>query len=129
MDKRKYLTKILIAEFKDESKFEEVRFTETAYRLKDGKIIIEFNGNGCSLYGVKISFSKHIGRSGIYEIFEDEYERWKRIRCKNEYGVFVDWENEREESYKDYMEADILAISSMEHERVLELVSGDELPY
>ena len=38
MEKRKYQTKTLIAEYKYLTELKDFRFSETAYRLKDGSI-------------------------------------------------------------------------------------------
>jgi hypothetical protein len=43
---------------------------ETAFRLKNDQIIIEFDGNGMSLYGVTIGFCKYRPRKGSYNIDE-----------------------------------------------------------
>ena len=53
-----------------------------AYRLKDGSIIIEYDGKGHSLYGIRIGFCKCISRKGVYSIDNSDYEMWKRIREK-----------------------------------------------
>lgn len=128
MDKRKYETKTLIAEYKYLSELEEFRFSETAYRLKDGSIIIEFDGARSSLYGLKLSFQKNIGRKGIYSIDDKDYEFWKRVRSNVENGHFIDWEAEKNEQFEDWKEQYYKQINA-EHESVLEKVSGDELPF
>jgi hypothetical protein len=117
MDKRKYQTKTLIAEFQDLFEHEEFRFTEMAYRLKDGSIIIEYDGKGHSLYGIRIGFCKCIPRKGVYSIDNSDYEMWKRIRRKEIPGFFVDWEEEIEDQLNE------------DHENVLKCVGADELPF
>ena len=100
MDKRKYETKTLIAEYKYLSELEEFRFSETAYRLKDGSIIIEYDGDRLSLYGLKLSFQKSIARKGIYSVDDKDYEFWKSVRSKREDSYFMDWEAEMDEQFK-----------------------------
>lgn len=65
MEKRKYESKILIAEYRYLSEHEKFRFSETAYRLKDGSIIIEYNGAPLSLYGLKLSYNKNSGATKL----------------------------------------------------------------
>ena len=117
MEKTKYQTKTLIAEFQDLCNHEEFRFTETAYRLKDGSIIMEYDGNRLSLYGVRIGFNKYIPRKGVYSIDKSDYEMWKNIRRKGTPGCFVDWEEEIEDLIND------------EYENVLKCVGTEELPF
>jgi hypothetical protein len=117
MDKRKYQAKTLIAEYEYLTKLEDFRFSETAYRLKDRSIIIEYDGAGHSLYGLKLSFSKNVRRKGMYSINNDEFETWKAIRSQREDSSFIDWENE----YEDLM--------NEEHENVLKCIGENELPY
>ncbi|GEQ22640.1 MULTISPECIES: hypothetical protein [Clostridium] len=117
MDKRKYLTKTLIAEYQSLSNLEDCNFSEVAYRLKTGEKLIEFNGARLSIYGLTIAFNKHIGRKGIYSITDKEYKTWKSIRSREKEGYFIDWEEIREEQLlKD-------------HESVLKCVGSDELPF
>jgi hypothetical protein len=117
MDKRKYQTKILIAEYQYLDKLEDFRFSEYAYRLKDGSIVIEYDGANNSLYGLKLSFSKSIGRKGIYSINNYDYEIWKAVRSERENSFFVDWEKQQEEQYME------------EYENSFKCVGTDELPY
>lgn len=49
MDKRKYLTKKLIAEYQCLGNLEDCNFSEFAYRLKTGEKLIEFNGARLSI--------------------------------------------------------------------------------
>ncbi|EHI99912.1 hypothetical protein CDLVIII_3347 [Clostridium sp. DL-VIII] len=58
MEKRRYESKTLIAEYRYLSEHEEFRFSEIAYRLKDGSVIIEYDGASLSLYGLKLSYKK-----------------------------------------------------------------------
>ncbi len=130
MDKRKYESKILIAEYKYLSELEEFRFSETAYRLKDGSIIIEFDGASLSLYGLKLSFKKNIGRKGIYSIDDKEYKFWKAVRNDIDNSHFIDWEEERNNQYEEaWQEQYNNKQISIEHENILEKISGDELPF
>jgi len=121
MDKRKYQTKTLIAEYEYQSKLEDCRFSEIAYRFKDGSIIIEFDGGGLSIYGLTIAFAKHIRRKGVYSINDEDFKRWKSIRHQREVddsdSSFIDWEKE----FEDLINED--------HENVLKCVGTDELPY
>jgi len=121
MDKRKYQTKTLIAEYEYQSKIEGSRFSETAYRLKDGSVIIEFDGGGLSIYGLTIAFAKYIRRKGVYSINHEDFEMWKSIRRKRDVddsdSSFIDWEMEIEE------------LMNEDHENVLKCVGVDELPY
>ncbi|MBN7577267.1 MULTISPECIES: hypothetical protein [Clostridium] len=97
MDKRKYETKTLIAEYRDLSKLKECRFSENAYELKDGSKIIEYEGAPLSLYGLKLSYNKNIGRKGIFSVTSDDYEFWKSFRARIDDNSFVDYEAERNE--------------------------------
>jgi hypothetical protein len=117
MDKRKFQTKTLIAEYQYLTNLEDFKFSEWAYRLKDGSIIIEYDGACNSLYGLKLSFDKSIGRKGIYSIAEDRYNMWKSICVKRSNSFFVDWEKQLEEQY------------IADHENVLKCVGENELPY
>ena len=117
MDKRKYQTKTLIAQYEYLTELEEFRYSETAYRLKDGSIIIEYDGKALSLYGLKLSFRKNVGRKGIYSISNCEYESWKAVAKMRDNSSFIDWEKEMNEQFED------------EHENVLKCVGENELPY
>ena len=117
MEKRKYQTKTLIAEYHYLTELEDFRFSETAYRLKDGSIIMEYDGACHSLYGLKLSFNKNIARKGIFSINKDDFETWKSIRSQREDSSFIDWEKEYEDLMND------------EHENVLKCVGENELPY
>lgn len=117
MEKRKFQTKTLIAEYQYLSELEDFRFSETAYRLKDGSIIMEYDGACHSLYGLKLSFNKNIARKGIFSINKDDFETWKSIRSKREDSSFIDWEEEIEDLMND------------EHENVLKCVGENELPF
>ena len=129
MDKRKYESKTLIAEYRYLSENENFRFSETAYRLKDDSIIIEFDGACLSLYGLKLSFKKNIGRKGLYSINDKEYKFWKAVRSDIENGHFVDWEEECNNQYEEIWQEQYNKQISIEHENILEKVSGDELPF
>jgi hypothetical protein len=117
MDKRKYQTKTLIAEFQDLCNMEEFRFSEKVYRLKDGNMVMEFNGSPYSLYGVRIGFCKCIPRKGICSIDISDYEMWKRIRKDERHGYLIDWEN------------DIFEIMDSYYESLQKCVGDDELPF
>ncbi len=117
MDKRKYQTKTLICEFQDLCEMEDCRFSEKAYRLKDGSKIIEYDGNGLSIYGVTIAFGKHIRRKGVYSINDSNFEMWKYIRSKKRNGFFIDWQKQ----YEDQLMAD--------YESTFKCVGADELPF
>lgn len=129
MDKRKYESKTLIAEYRYLSESEDFRFSETAYRLKDGSIIIEFDGACLSLYWLKLSFKKNIGRKGVYSIDDKEYKFWKAVRSDIKNGYFVDWEKERTNQYEEVWQEQYKKQISIDHENILEKVSGDELPF
>lgn len=128
MEKRKYESKTLIAEYIYLREDERFRFSETAYKLKDGSIIIKYDGAPLSLYGLKLSYKKNIGRKGIFSVTNDDYEFWKSFRGGIEDGSFVDYEAEinddiekvREEYYKQV---------NAEHENILESLACDELPF
>lgn len=128
MEKRKYESKILIAEYRYLSENDEFGFSETAYRLKDGSIIIEYDGAPLSLYGLKLSYKKNIGRKGIFSITNDDYEFWKSFRARIENGSFVDYEAERNEDIEKVREEYYRQVNS-EHENILESLSCEELPY
>lgn len=101
MDTRKCETKTLIAEYHNLSKLKDCRFSENAYKLKDGSKIIQYDGNGLSIYGTCIAFGRHIGRKGIYSISDKEYEIWKIIRRENKSDYFVDWEEDCNNQVKE----------------------------
>ncbi|MVX66352.1 hypothetical protein GKZ28_21995 [Clostridium chromiireducens] len=128
MEKRKYESKTLIAEYRYLSKNEEFRFSETAYRLKDGLIIIEYDGAPLSLYGLKLSYKKNIGRRGIFSVTDDDYEFWKSFRGRIEGGSFTDYEAERNDDIEKVREKYYKQVNG-EHENILESLSCDELPY
>lgn len=113
---RKYKSKVLIAEYNNNEKLENFSYTEVAYRLKDGSIIIEFDGQKCSIYGIKIGFNTYIARKGVYDISESDYCIWKRIRSKDNEGTFIDWELEIEFSDKQM---------DIDYDNTLRLVSED----
>jgi hypothetical protein len=118
MDKRKYLSKTLIAQYEFFGSFdEEDRFIELAYKLKDNSLIIEYSGTRFSIYGIKINFSKDIPRKGIYKISQNEFERWKYIRSREKRGSFTNWEQEQEEQFE------------LDHENQLKCVGLEELPF
>ncbi|AQR88745.1 hypothetical protein [Clostridium saccharobutylicum] len=129
MDKRKYESKTLIAEYKYLSELEEFRFSEKAYRLKDGSIIIEFDGASLSLYGLKLSFKESIGRKGLYSIDDKDYKFWKLLRSDIDNSYFVDWEQERNDQYEETWQEQYNNMISMQHQNILEKISGDELPF
>ncbi|NOW07489.1 hypothetical protein OD350_26330 [Clostridium beijerinckii] len=128
MEKRKYESKTLIAEYRYLSENKEFRFSETAYRLKNGSIIIEYEGAPLSLYGLKLSYNKNIGRKGIFSITSDDYEFWKSFRGRIDYNSFVDYEAERNDILEKAREEYNNQISS-EHQNILESLSCEELPY
>lgn len=128
MEKRKYESKILIAEYRYLSEHEKFRFSETAYRLKDGSVIIENDGAPLSLYGLKLSYNKNIGRKGIFSVTNDDYEFWKSFRGRIEGNSFVDYEAERNEALEKAREEYNKQINA-EHENILERLSCEELPY
>ncbi|EHI98774.1 hypothetical protein CDLVIII_2105 [Clostridium sp. DL-VIII] len=128
MEKRKYESKTLIAEYRYLSENEDFRFSETAYKLKDGSIIIEYDGAPLSLYGLKLSYNKNIRRKGIFSITEDDYEFWKSFRARIEDGSFMDYEAERNEALEKSREEYDKQID-VEHENILESLSCEELPY
>ena len=117
MDKRKYLTKTLIAEFQELSNIEDCKFSENVYRLNDGRLIMEYNGGRLSIYGLTLGFNKHIPRKGICNLDKENYDIWKSIRSKQENGFFVDWEKMQEEQFQT------------DHETVLKCIGSDELPF
>jgi len=117
MDKRKFQTKTLIAEYEYLTELKDFRFSESAYRLKDGSVVIEYDGGCHSLYGLKLSFDKSIGRKGIYSISKDSYDMWKSICNQRRESFFIDWEKEYEDQLNE------------EHENVLRCVGIDELPF
>lgn len=117
MDKIKYETKTLICEFHQLSENEESNFIERAYRLKDDSIIIEYDGNGLSIYGITIGFGKHTRRKGIFNISNSEFEVWKYIRSKRKDGSFIDWQKEFDEMLIE------------EHENMLKCIGENELPF
>ena len=117
MEKRKFQTKTLIAEYQYLTELEDFKFSEFAYRLKDGSIVIEYDGASNSLYGLKLSFDKSIGRKGIYGIQEDRYNIWKGVCNQRSNSFFIDWEKQKEEQY------------ILDHESVLKCVGENELPF
>ncbi|EKQ52810.1 MULTISPECIES: hypothetical protein [unclassified Clostridium] len=128
MEKRKYESKILIAEYIYLREDERFRFSETAYRLKDGSIIIEYDGAPLSLYGLKLSYNKNIGRKGIFSVTNDDYEFWKSFRARIDGGSFIDYEAERNEDIEKIREEYYKQVN-VEHENILESLSCDDLPY
>ncbi len=129
MDKRKYETKTLIAEYHNLSKLEDCRFSEKAYELKNGSKIIEYDGNGLSIYGTYIAFGKSIGRKGIYSIKDEEYKIWKAIRKENKNGSFVDWEEEINLQFEETLKEQYNSQISLEHLNILESIAVDDLPF
>ncbi|AWK52778.1 hypothetical protein DIC82_18040 [Clostridium beijerinckii] len=117
MNKGKYQSKTLIAEYQYLTELEDFRFSETAYRLKDGSIVIEYNGEPHSLYGLRLSFTKNVGRKGIFSISNYDYKSWKAVAKMRSDSSFVDWEEEMNEQFQD------------EHENVLKCVGENELPF
>lgn len=117
MDKKKYLSKVLIAQYEYLGETEEGSFIELVYRLKNGSIIIEYSGGKHSFYGVMVGFHKYIPRRGIYEITEFEYRVWKLLREDSESSRFINWE----EQYSEQLYED--------HETVLKCVSVNDLPF
>lgn len=117
MDKRKYLTKALIAEYQELSVLDDCNFNENVYRLNDGSLIMEYNGGRLSIYSLRIGFNKHIPRKGVCSLDKENYEMWKRIRSKEKDGFFVDWEKMQEEQFE------------IDHETVLKCIGSDELPF
>ena len=117
MDKRKYQTKTLIAEYQYLTELENFRYSETAYRLKDGSIVIEYNGEPLSLYGLKLSFTKNVGRKGIYSISNCDYKSWKAVAKMRSDSFFIDWEDQ------------YIAQLYMDHEIVLKCVGENDLPF
>ncbi|CUU50908.1 MULTISPECIES: hypothetical protein [Clostridium] len=128
MEKRKYESKTLIAEYRYLSENKEFRFSETAYRLKNGSIIIEYEGAPLSLYGLKLTYKKNIGRKGIFSVTSDDYEFWKSFRGKIEGNSFVDYEAERNEDIEKVRETYYKQVNA-EHENILEGLSFEDLPY
>ncbi|AWK52512.1 hypothetical protein DIC82_16570 [Clostridium beijerinckii] len=128
MEKRKYESKILIAEYRNSNDNEEFKFSETAYRLKDGSIIIEYAGAPLSLYGLKLSYNKNIGRKGIFSVTNDDYEFWKSFRSRIEDASFIDYETERNEALEKVSEEYYKQVNA-EHENILESLSYEKLPY
>ncbi|MFW2487778.1 hypothetical protein ACN077_04280 [Clostridium chromiireducens] len=128
MEKRKYESKALIAEYRYLSECENFKFSETAYRLKDGSIIIEYDGAPLSLYGLKLSYNKNIGRKGIFSVTNDDYEFWKSFRGKIKESSFVDYAAERNDILEKAREEFNKQINA-EHENILESLSCEELPY
>lgn len=119
MDKRKYQSKTLIAEYYDLGRLEDFRFKEKIYRIKDGSLIMEFDGKMNSLYGVRIGFCKCIARKGICSIKESEYKTWKEMRQNESNGYLIDWENE------------MFAImdKDFDDEELLKCVGENDLPF
>lgn len=107
---------------------EEFRFSEIAYRLKDGSIIIEYDGAPLSLYGLKLSYNKNIGRKGIFSVTNDDYEFWKSFRSRIEDARFIDYETERNEALEKVSEEYYKQVD-VEHENILESLSYEKLPY
>jgi len=118
MDKRKYQSKTLIAQYDYSGDIDaESRFFELAYQLEDGSKVIEYSGARFSVYGIKISFGKNIGRKGIYSISDKDFRMWKLIRSENKRGYFIDWQELQEKQFiSDY-------------ESVQKCVGENELPF
>lgn len=123
MDKRKYQSKKLIAEFEHYRKDEcfeddtDSKFTEVAYRLKDGSIIIEYQGARFSHYGIATTFNRFIGRKGIFQISKQDYRIWRIVRKNDLHGEFIDWEGQIEE------------IMNMDSESLLKCAGNDKMPF
>ncbi|MFT8340302.1 MAG: hypothetical protein ABF652_02600 [Clostridium beijerinckii] len=128
MDKRKYETKTLIAEYIHSRDNKDFKVIEMIYRLKDGRIIMEYDGGRLSRYGVSISYNKRIGIKGICEVSEDDYETWKFIRSSDSTGSFINWEEEQMEQFEDWKN-EMFKIYNNEHKKVLELINIDKLPF
>ena len=118
MDKRKYQSKTLIAQYDYSGDIDaESRFFELAYQLEDGSKVIEYSGARFSVYGIKISFGKNIGRKGIYSISDKDFRTWKIIRSENKRGYFIDWQEIQDMQY------------IADYKSVLKCVGADELPF
>lgn len=117
MDKRKYLSKTLIAQYEYFGETEESKFIELVYRLKNGSIIVEYSGGKHSLYGIMVGFHEYIARKGIYKITETEYKVWKFLRKDSKNSNFIDWDEQKAELYAE------------DHESTLKLTGSDKLPY
>ena len=118
MDKRKYQSKTLIAQYDYTGDIdEESKFFELAYQLKDGSKIIEFSGARFSIYGIMVSYSKSIGRNGIYSISEKDFRLWKLIRSENKEGYFIDWQEMEDKQF------------IADYENVQMCVGADELQF
>lgn len=123
MDKRKYQSKKLIAEFehyrKDDCWFDDAdsKYIEKVYKLKDDSIIIEFDGGCFSIYGIAITFNKYIGRKGVFEISKADYKNWKKVRANDVHGELMDWENEMDE------------IIEMDREIILKCIGNEKMPF
>ena len=129
MDKRKYESKTLIAEYHSLCKLEDCRFSESVYELKGGSKIIEYDGNGLSIYGTCIAFGKHVGRKGVYSISDNDYALWKELRKESKNSFFVDWEEERNEYFEEVVQEEYNKQISLEHSNILESISYDDLPF
>lgn len=103
MDKRKYLSKNLIAQYEYYGKLEDEGYIELIYRLEDNSLIVEFSGDKYSIYGIQVGFGKSVGRKGIYGIIEKDFKIWKAVRKERENGELIDWEEMKQEQYfSDY---------------------------
>lgn len=103
MDKRKYLSKTLIAQYEYYGKFDDDGYIELIYRLKDNSLIVQFSGDKYSIYSIQVGFGKSIGRKGIYGISEKEFNIWKAVRKESENSELIDWEEMKQEQYfSDY---------------------------
>ena len=91
-------------------------------------ILLKTLGAPLSLYGLKLSYNKNIGRKGIFSVTNDDYEFWKSFRGRIEGNSFVDYEAERNEALEKAREEYNKQINA-EHENILERLSCEELPY
>lgn len=110
MDKRKYQSKILIAQFDYSGDIdEESRYFELVYQLKDGSRIIEYSGARFSIYGIMVSYAKSVARKGIYSISEKDFRLWKLIRSENKAGYFIDWQEMEDRQYIEDYESTLIS--------------------
>ena len=115
MDKRKYQSKRLIAQFDYSGDIDkDSRYFELVYQLKDGSKVVEYSGAPFSIYGIMVSYSKGIGRKGLYSISEKDCRLWKLLRSKNEKGYFIDWQEMEDKQYIEDYESTLICVGAEE---------------
>ena len=131
MDNLKYVSKKLVAEYREKEKTD-FKVVESAYLQNNDKYIIEYDGGKNSLYAVAKTLFDYEPRSGSYSLSREEYELWKKMRQKcneNNEGIFNIFEVNEEDllqiDLKNYISKD----SINEHNKIIKSMKDNNLPF